>query len=95
MAASRWAETPVFEEQGRGSRHALAEAPTNDAAGPLLDRVFGGAPGHARRESIVDPNAEIAEGYQPDVMPQDYEQKLTDAELDSLVDYLAQATKES
>ncbi len=42
------------------------------------------------RESIVDPNAEITPGYQPDVMPQDYGDSLTPEQLDALVGYLAE-----
>ena len=45
------------------------------------------------RESIVDPNAEIARGFQPNVMPQDYEDKLSDEELDALVEYLLDPRK--
>ena len=85
----------IFADQGCGNCHGLSEAGTTAETGPNLDKVLNGRDADFIRESIVDPNAEIAEGYQPDVMPQDYEQKLTDAELDTLVDYLAQATKES
>ena len=56
--------------------------------GPDLDTVLVGADEEFVRESIIDPNAEIAEGYQPNVMPGDYEQRLSDAELDALVQFL-------
>ncbi len=43
-----------------------------------------------RREfrSIVDPNAKIAEDFSADVMPDDFGEKLSPAELDALVEYL-------
>ncbi len=83
----------VFEEAGCGSCHALADAGTDAAVGPDLDRVLAadhGDEGHVR-ESIVNPNAEITEGYQPNVMPQDYEERLSEEELDALVAYLVEA----
>ena len=40
------------------------------------------------RESIVDPDAQIAEGYQPGVMPSNFGDTLSDEQLDALVKYL-------
>ena len=37
---------------------------------------------------IVDPNAEIAEGYSANVMPQEYGQALSKQELEQLVHFL-------
>ena len=42
------------------------------------------------RESIVDPNAKIASGYQPSVMPGTFESSLSDEQLDALVQYLVE-----
>ena len=42
------------------------------------------------RESIVDPNANIAPGYQPSVMPGTFESSLSDEQLDALVQYLVE-----
>ena len=77
----------VFEEQGCGSCHALADAGTSGATGPDLDRVLRGEDEDFIRESIVDPSAEITEGFQ-DLMPKDYEDTLSKEELDALVEYL-------
>ena len=41
--------------------------------------------------SIVDPNAEVTKGYKPNIMPQDFEDKLSKEELDALVKYLLKA----
>ena len=46
-------------------------------------------------ESIVNPNAEIAPGYQPDVMPGTFGDSLTDAQLQSLVEYLVKTAGKS
>lgn len=42
------------------------------------------------RESIVNPNVYIAEGYQPDVMPQTFAQTLSDEQINDLVAFLMQ-----
>jgi mono/diheme cytochrome c family protein len=41
------------------------------------------------RRAILDPNAEIAEGVEPELMPEDYGTQLYAVELEMLVDYLA------
>ena len=83
----------AFEAQGCGTCHTLADAGANAEVGPNLDRVLRGKDADYVRESIVDPNAEIARGFQPNVMPQDYEDKLSDEELDALVEYLLDPRK--
>ena len=45
--------------------------------GPDLDEALAGQDAAFIEESIVDPNAEIAQGFQPDVMPQDFGTTLT------------------
>ena len=39
-------------------------------------------------QSIVDPNADIAQGYHAGVMPQDFEQQIPGKDLDALVQYI-------
>jgi cytochrome c oxidase subunit II len=82
----------VFTTAGCGSCHAFAPAGTDAQVGPSLDSVDpGGAPlEEFLLESIVDPNAEVAQGYQPGVMPETYESSLSDDQLDALVQYLAE-----
>ena len=76
-----------------GSCHALADAETQGQVGPDLDNALQGKDEEFIRTSIVDPNAQIAQGYQPDVMPQDYEQTLPGPQLDGLVEYLVEETQ--
>jgi nitric oxide reductase subunit C len=40
------------------------------------------------RQSIVEPNAHLVDGYEKDVMPGDYVLSLTDPQIQALVDYL-------
>lgn len=41
------------------------------------------------RTSIVDPNADIAEGYGPNIMPQNFGDQFSDDEIDTLVAFIA------
>lgn len=80
----------VFAEAGCGSCHTLADAGSEAEIGPDLDSVVPGQEEQQILTSIVDPNAELSEGYQPNVMPGDYEDRLSEAELDALVAYLVE-----
>ena len=82
----------VFEDQGCGGCHTLKEAGTNGTTGPNLDEVLKGKEREFIRESIVNPNAEIAQGYQPNIMPSNYGQQLSQTQLADLVAYLAKST---
>jgi mono/diheme cytochrome c family protein len=82
----------VFESAGCGGCHALADAGTSATTGPDLDGALQGKPASFIKESIEDPNKEIAKGYPPDVMPQNFGETLSPEELDALVTYLKQST---
>jgi cytochrome c oxidase subunit 2 len=82
----------VFTTAGCGGCHTFEPAGTDAQVGPDLDTLDpGGEPlEDFVRESIVDPNAKIASGYQPSVMPETYESSLSDEQLDALVQYLVE-----
>jgi len=40
------------------------------------------------RESITDPNKDIAQGYQPNIMPATFKDSLTPKQIDDLVAFL-------
>jgi cytochrome c oxidase subunit 2 len=82
----------VFEATGCGSCHALADAGTTGGTGPDLDESLAGQDEAFIEEGIVDPAAEIADGFQDGIMPPNYGTALSPAELDSLVKYLAEVT---
>jgi hypothetical protein len=58
--------------------------------GPDLDKL-GDADAKFIRQSIVDPSAEVEEGFQDGVMPQNFGERLSKEELDALVKYLLEA----
>lgn len=78
----------VFANNGCGGCHTFAAAEAGGVTGPNLDEVLPGESDVAVKEMIVDPNKEIAKGYPPNVMPQNYEQTLTPQEVEDLVEYL-------
>lgn len=77
----------AIEEFACGACHKVAGEEGDQ--GPDLRRI-GALRGrdHIRR-SILNPNAEIAKGYKPGLMPPDYGKQMYAAELEMLVDYLA------
>ncbi|MGH2921546.1 MAG: c-type cytochrome [Gaiellaceae bacterium] len=81
----------VFLAQGCGSCHRFSAAGTQGSVGPNLDESLEGKDAEYIRQSIVDPNAEIAEGFQPGLMPGDYGEKLTPKQLADLVAFLSQS----
>jgi len=53
----------LFDSLGCGGCHTLAAADSSGTIGPDLDEALRGESPAFIRESIVDPNAEIASGY--------------------------------
>ena len=84
----------TFGSAGCGGCHAFTPAGTDAEIGPSLDGLAADAEAAGVpleeyvRQSIVDPNAEVVEGYQPGVMPTSYGETLSPEELDALVAYL-------
>jgi cytochrome c oxidase subunit 2 len=75
-----------------GSCHTLADAGTSASVGPDLDKVLAGKDAAFIRESILKPNAEIAPGFGANIMPPNFGDTLSPAELDALVNYLVKVT---
>ncbi|HEU4738299.1 MAG TPA: cytochrome c [Solirubrobacterales bacterium] len=78
----------VFANNGCGGCHTFAAAESGGVTGPNLDEVLQGDTQAHVEEMVKDPNAEIAKGYPPNVMPQNYEQILSPKEIEDLVKYL-------
>jgi mono/diheme cytochrome c family protein len=81
----------VFANNGCGGCHTLAAANSGGTTGPDLDEVLPGQPEAEIEESIVEPNAKIAQGYPPNVMPDNFEQTIQPEELKELVKYLSES----
>ena len=96
-AADETSGEAIFTSAGCSGCHAFTPAGTDAEVGPSLDNVDpGGRPlDEFLRESIEEPNAVLAPGYQGDVMPNTFGKTLTDQQLDALVQYLADGQKGS
>lgn len=79
----------VFTSNGCGSCHTFKAANSTGTIGPDLNEYLAPDDDKAGiEEMIVDPNAEIAEGYSANVMPQNYGQSIPKEELEQLVQFL-------
>ncbi len=79
----------VFIAEGCGNCHTFAAAETTGTIGPNLNEYLAPDDNAAGiEEMIVDPEAEIAEGYSGGVMPQNYGQAIPKEELEQLVQFL-------
>ena len=84
----------TFRSAGCSGCHTFKPAGSTATTGPDLDTI--GADAHKAgkplaqfvRESILDPNAYIAKGYQPNIMPSTFK-SLPKSELASLVEFIA------
>jgi mono/diheme cytochrome c family protein len=80
----------VFTSAGCSGCHTFTPAGSNATIGPDLDTALKGKSPDFVLESIVDPNKEIAPGFQPNIMPATFGQSLSDQQLADLVAFLTQ-----
>jgi cytochrome c oxidase subunit 2 len=71
-----------------GACHKLADAGTAGGVGPDLDTVLKGKDEAFIRQSILQPDAEVAQGFSKGIMPGTYGKLLSKPEVDALVKYL-------
>jgi mono/diheme cytochrome c family protein len=79
----------VFTEQCGGCHTLEQGAPAG--TGPNLADSLQGKDAAFIRKQIIDPNSQIYQGFSPDVMPQDFEQRLPEKNLNEMVQYLLEA----
>jgi mono/diheme cytochrome c family protein len=83
----------VFATNGCGGCHTLAGVEgAGGTTGPDLSEVLPGQSAAMIEESVVDPNAKIAKGYPPNVMPSNFGQALSKEEIEQLVEFLIEKT---
>jgi cytochrome c oxidase subunit 2 len=76
-----------------GTCHTLADAGTTGQVGPDLGKVLAGKDAAFIKQSIENPDAVIAPGFMKGIMPPNYRDTLSPAEIDALVAYLSKVTK--
>ena len=85
----------VFADAGCGGCHTFTPAGTNGAVGPNLDKLAADAKKAGKpveefvRQSVVDPGAYVAPGFQDGLMPTTFGDSLSKEEIDALVSYLS------
>ncbi len=79
----------LFASNGCGGCHTFEAAGSSGAVGPNLDEALQGKDAEFVHQSIVEPNAEVAEGYNPGVMPSF--QQLSEDQVNDLVAFLTQS----
>jgi mono/diheme cytochrome c family protein len=79
----------LFASNGCGGCHAFEAAGSTGAVGPNLDEALEGEDADSVQQSIVEPDAEVAEGYNAGVMPS-FEQ-LSEDQVNDLVAFLTQS----
>jgi cytochrome c oxidase subunit II len=88
----------VFTQNGCGSCHELEEANATGTTGPSLEELPQQAERAGKplrvfvRESIVQPDAYVEEGFTAGVMPKTYAE-LPDEQIDALVQYLVRSSR--
>jgi cytochrome c551/c552 len=86
----------VFLANGCSSCHTFAPAGATGTIGPNLDALKASAQKAGQsldayiHTSIVDPNAYITPGYQPNIMPQTFGTQLSATDIADLVAFLSQ-----
>ena len=82
---------PEFFATNCGGCHVLGAAGTTGTIGPNLDDVLPGQTPAQVAESITDPEAQTTSDFPAGVMPANYGETLTPAQLQQLVRYLLQS----
>jgi hypothetical protein len=83
----------IFTDTGCGGCHVLADAASEGQTGPDLDTAVAEMTPDEVRTAIVDPGADVAEGFGDGIMPTTYGDELDEVQLDTLVNYLVTVTK--
>ncbi len=93
----------IFTDTGCNACHTLADAGSTATVGPELDDLAAQAAKYGKQEgqtpaeyvkaSIEDPDAFVVSGFQKGLMPGDYSNQLSAAEIDTLVEYLLTVSK--
>ena len=77
----------AVEKYGCSACHDLEGSEAD--AGPRLNGIANRMSREKIVEAIINPNAEIAEGFEADMMPADFGEQMRVSELNLMVDYLA------
>ncbi|HMU26128.1 MAG TPA: c-type cytochrome [Solirubrobacterales bacterium] len=86
-APGEGAGAQIYANNGCGSCHTLAAAQSAGTLGPNLDEVLPKMSKAEIHEAIVNPGAKVENGY-PNAMPSDYASKISEEQLNQLIEFL-------
>lgn len=86
----------LFVDLGCSACHSLQNAGATGIVGPALDGIGQAAAGRVAdldaeeylRQSLLEPDAHIVDGFTGNLMPNDYDERLSEEQISTLVDYL-------
>jgi mono/diheme cytochrome c family protein len=78
----------IFTAGGCGGCHTFGPAGTTGNVGPPLDDLASSSSPKEVEESIVDPDADVVQGFPSGTMPSTYGDQLDEEQLKALTDYL-------
>jgi cytochrome c551/c552 len=79
----------LMSQYGCGACHTIAGTSLSGVVGPALSTIGAMHDADYIRQSIVDPNAVIAQGYSAGIMPQNFGTAIPQEDLDAIVEYLS------
>jgi cytochrome c oxidase subunit 2 len=82
----------IFTESGCSGCHTLAAAGSTADIGPSLDESIPQMSPEEIEEAIIEPDAELAQGFGAGIMPDTFDESLDDEQLQALVAYLTEST---
>lgn len=80
----------LFEEQGCDACHSIAAVGAEGKLGPRLDTLDDDADDIV--ESITEPREDTVDGFPENLMPDDYAQRMGDADVQALAAFVAAAS---
>ncbi|HWK30070.1 MAG TPA: c-type cytochrome [Solirubrobacter sp.] len=83
----------VFAEQGCGGCHAFKPANADSVMAPDLVRALRGRTRDYVLESIVLPDAQVAQGWSPGMMPGDFGHRIAPDDLQALATFLLRGAR--
>lgn len=79
----------IYANNGCGGCHSMVAAESVANIGPNLDENIAGQDAAMIEQSIVDPNAELSQGFSAGIMPAAYGDTIEPADLELLVKFLS------
>jgi cytochrome c oxidase subunit II len=83
----------IFTESGCSGCHTLSAAGSTADIGPSLDESIPQMSPEEIEEAIIEPDAELAQGFGAGIMPDTFDESLDDQQLAALVAYLSESTQ--